>query len=268
MSVVRDVCFATVLIFGSVAFCSDRDDLSRAYDFQRQGSLKQARGIYESVISRLRSTGDSVVLAGAIRRLSEVDLAEGKYADALHHASECAALSHKIATTAIEVDCLSVMGRAQIFSGDYPGALGTHEHALVIAKAGNSTEDQIAFLNNLGGIYFFLGRYGDAYRSYLDAQSLLRGHERESWHGRRQQLTLANLAALYQQLGQYQQALDSYSQVRAMAATMRPAEQAILMTNVGTLYRRLGDPVKAIETYRQAQQLSQPAEIAMVRSAL
>lgn len=66
---------------------------------------------------------------------------------------------------------------------------------------------------------------------------------------------LTNLAALYEQLGQYQKALEYYQRALGGSQQMAPSERAQLLSNAGTLYRRLGDAVKALETYRAAQAL-------------
>ncbi len=78
----------------------------------------------------------------------------------------------------------------------------------------------------------------------------------QPWVTARRQLTNANLATIYQRLGLYDRALDTYQRMRRISGwTLRPVEQAQVLANMGALYRRLGDPVKALEQYHAAQAL-------------
>ncbi len=77
----------------------------------------------------------------------------------------------------------------------------------------------------------------------------------ESWTASRRDLTLANLATLYQRLGQEPRALELYRQLAGASRALPPREQAQMLINQGVLFRRLGDPGKALELYRAAQNL-------------
>ena len=63
------------------------------------------------------------------------------------------------------------------------------------------------------------------------------------------------MAALYEQLGQNEKALDYYKLAQASGVALPPAEYAQLLSNLGALYRRLGDPVKALGNCRAARQM-------------
>lgn len=92
-------------------------------------------------------------------------------------------------------------------------------------------------------------------RSYEEALRRTGQSAGQPWQPRRGQLTLANLATLYEQLGQNDKALGYYHAALAFGSAMPPNEYAQLLSNVGTLYRRMGDAFKALETYRSAQRL-------------
>ena len=104
-------------------------------------------------------------------------------------------------------------------------------------------------------MYFFQGKYLDALQSYQLALRRVEETAAEPWNPSRRQLVLANLAILYQQLGQYQKSLEYYQLAQSAGAALPPAEYAQLLSNAGTIYRRLGDPVKALRTYQAAQAL-------------
>jgi len=63
------------------------------------------------------------------------------------------------------------------------------------------------------------------------------------------------LAALYEQLGQNEKALDYYKLAQASGVALPPAEYAQLLSNLGALYRSLGDPVKALGNHQAARRM-------------
>ena len=77
----------------------------------------------------------------------------------------------------------------------------------------------------------------------------------EKWHGYWSNITLFNLATLYQKLGNYQRALDTYKEIEKSPQGLSAGDRAHLYSNLGTIDRRLGDPQKAINTYRRATAL-------------
>jgi tetratricopeptide (TPR) repeat protein len=83
--------------------------------------------------------------------------------------------------------------------------------------------------NNIGNVYYFQGRYAGALRSYQAAIDRVKATTREKWNQRRRQLTIANLATLYQRAGQEQTALKMYQQLAASPEAMPPSEQAQLL---------------------------------------
>src|SRR5262249_43531580 len=114
---------------------------------------------------------------------------------------------------------------------------------------------EITRLNNISNVYFFQGKYLDALQACERALRRVDETAGERWNPARKQLTLANLATLYEQLGQNERALDYYKLAQSLGAALQPGEQAQLLSNLGTLYRRMGDPAKALETYQAARRL-------------
>ncbi len=198
-------------------------------------------------------------LASALQQLGEYSLSHADYPAAIAKSSECAAAFHALKNDAGEVGCLTITGRAQASQGNYVKAAASYSQALDIAKRQNLQEARIALLNNAGNVAYFLGRYDEAFRNYTEAEALLPAYKAEPWFARRQSVTLANLATLYQRLGQYEKALGVYRQLRTAPGNLRGSEQGQLLENSGTLFRRLGDPYKAIETYRAAKPLFEAA---------
>jgi tetratricopeptide (TPR) repeat protein len=150
-------------------------------------------------------------------------------------------------------DDLNTLALANQNLGRYSVALDGLEQALLADRRVGDADGEITRLNNIGNVYYFEGRYVDALRFYEQAKSKVDATSSESWNPRRRQVTLANLAAVYQILGKEEAALDLYKQFAK--SSLPPRERAQLLANQGALYRRLGDPVKALELYRSAQEL-------------
>lgn len=218
-----------------------------------------AKQALERLLPQVRKGANRSDIALVLRHLSEIDLAEASYPQAIARSIECADTLRDTHDAEGEIDCRTITGRAQTASGRYAEASATYTDALRVAQAHGLAEARIALLNNAGNISYFLGRYDEAFRSYTEAEALLPAYSREPWFDRRQTVTLANLAALYQRLGQYEKALRIYNRIRSAARLSRGSEQGQILENMGTLFRRLGDPYRAVELYGQAGTLFQAA---------
>lgn len=142
-----------------------------------------------------------------------------------------------------------------MYSGDYKPALDHFTRALQIARETHDANNEVAWLNDIGNIFYFQGRYSDAMAQYEEATRLIQWAGDTTWAGSRRQLTTANIAILYQTLGQYEQALSLFNALLQSRQQLPPKEQAQLLTNIGVLRRRLGDPIKALDAYHAAQAL-------------
>jgi tetratricopeptide (TPR) repeat protein len=145
------------------------------------------------------------------------------------------------------------IGLARLYQSDYPGALAGFQRSLELADQQHDDDAASIRLGNLGNVYFYQGKYLDALRVYEEA--LRRAEIGGAAVSNGRQLALANLAILYEQLGQNEKALGYYQRAQASASALKPDEYAQLLSNLGTLYRRMGDPVKALDTYERARQV-------------
>ncbi|HYZ85963.1 MAG TPA: CHAT domain-containing protein, partial [Bryobacteraceae bacterium] len=230
-------------------------ELARLRSLQQSGKLPDARSSYESLL-RLPSLDDAT-RGAALLELARIDLASGRYQDSIRQAESSAALFRKLQDQTNVAAAINTSGVARLYSGDYAGALRDQEAALNIARRTNDQANQVTRLNNIGNVYYFQGRYSSALDRYSEAMQIVVQAGAQPWVAARRQLTTANLATVYQRLGLYDRALESYRQMRESGEALRPSEQAQVFANMGALYRRLGDPVKALEQYRAAQALYQ-----------
>ena len=229
--------------------------LDRALELQLQGRAGDALRILDREIPSLRASHDDARLAQALAAASETALSLGKYPVAAAHAREALTLHSKLNDRPAQALDWNTIGSSDLYSGNYTAALEDYEQALALDRSGGDAQGEIVRLNNIGGVYYFEGRYLDALRSYEAALAKVNATGGQSWNPRRRQLTIGNLAMLYQRLGADDRALKLYSEFRSGPNALPHGEQAQLLLNEGVLYRRLGDPVKALEMYAAAQSL-------------
>jgi tetratricopeptide (TPR) repeat protein len=245
---------AMVLAFWSFASMSlgaeANAELEHARALQKSGKLSEAHAIYDRLLA---GPADQPLVSQLRLELSRIHLAEGRYQDAARESMEAAALGRSLGDRTLEGNAETVTGLARMYSGDYAASAEMLDDALRAAVETSDFSAEVTRLNNLGNVFFYQGRYADAMQRYKDAFKIVEAHRGDDWNSSRRQLTVANIAVLYQRLGQYRNALDAYLSMRASPSALPASERAQLLTNMGTLYRRLGDPVKALETYRAAQ---------------
>ena len=246
---------ASVFILLVASFAAVASPFDEALELQRKGRPKEARELLRSAASTFRASADQRNLAKALSLASQASIALGDYGAAIQDANAAVAVRRKLKDEVGIGEDLNSLGRANLYLGNYGLALSSYQQALELARAHGSAEGEIVRLNNIGNVYYFQGRYSDALRVYQSAMDKVNATSTEKWNPERRQLTLANLATLYQRLGKEQTALALYRQLANSPQAMPPSQQAQLLLNEGVLYRRMGDPVKALDRYRASQTL-------------
>ena len=235
--------------------CAEGSRLQEALDLQRNGKLKEAAEALNAAISELRASKDNVGLATALSAAAWISVSRGDPQKGIEQAAEAVALRRKMNDVQRLADDLNTIAVAHQNLGNYKSALDLYGQALTVDRAQGDAEGEITRLNNIGNVYYFQGRYLDTLHYYEDAQKRVEATAGEPWNARQRQLTTANLATLYQRLGQEQLALDLYRRLAATPGAMPTRDRGQLLLNEGVLYRRLGDPIKALETYATARKL-------------
>src|SRR5262249_36000649 len=221
---------------------------------QQKGALREAQKAYEALLPELRSS-DPAALGEALNALSKIASAQGQYDSAAARAREAIDVHRALGDGGGEAYAVNLLAVAELYQSHYATALNLLERALALARTAGNRQREIEVLNNVGSIHFHQARYLDALRAYREALDSVRQAGAAPWSARLRRITLTNLAALFQQVGQNDQAIQFYGELRNAPEALTPSEQARLLSNLGDLYRRLGDPIKALETYRVAQRL-------------
>lgn len=229
--------------------------LEAAREMKQRGASAEAAKAYDALMPDVRASGDRKLLAQALLEAGQLSLAAGDYPRALVRGEEAGKLFDSLHDLPNQAAAGNLAGSAQLYRGDYPASIAHYQNALELDRRQGDVKGEITRLTNLAGVFFFQGKYLDALEYYQAALHRAVENAREPWSANRRQIALTNLAVLYEQLGQNQQALLYYRQALAGESALQTAERGQLLSNAGTLYRRLGDAVKALETYREAQKL-------------
>ena len=246
---------ASLLLAIAVSSAAIPIHLEEALNLRRQGKLQQAGALLKTTAAELRDSGDNQNLAKAVGVASEVALSVGDFQAAIAYSTEEASLRRQLDDQPGLAEAHNTLGLAHLYLSEYPLALVSYQNALDIDRKTGDREGQNIRLNNIGNIYYFEGRYLDALNVYNQAFAIVEKAVTSTWGPQRKQVTITNLAALYQRLGKEQNALALYQQVGKNSQTLSAKEQGQLLLNQGALYRRMGDPIKAIALYKTAQAL-------------
>src|SRR5262249_38898264 len=143
-------------------------------------------------------------------------------------------------------------GLALSNAGNYAEAGAELELALNLNRDGGRSGTAVLILNNLGIVEYYQAKYSEALRTYESAMQYVEKSASETWSATWRQITLSNLATLYQRLGNDKRAIEIYNSVLADPKGLTPRDMGHIYANLGVLYRHLGDPNSALDSYRKA----------------
>jgi CHAT domain-containing protein/tetratricopeptide (TPR) repeat protein len=226
--------------------------IEEARNLRSNGEAQKALAAYNAVLPDLRKTESVALLARVLLETGQAAISAGDYPRAIEAANESAGAARLLHDLKTEGSAFNQLGTAHLYQADYADALTDFRRAFELAEIDGDAEAASTRSGNIGNVHFFQGRYLDALHSY---ELALEKSATISAASNGRQLALSNLAILYEQLGQFEKALEYYHQAQSAHSALLPHEYAQLLSNMGTLYRRMGDPVKALETYRAARQV-------------
>ncbi|MGZ4873797.1 MAG: CHAT domain-containing protein [Candidatus Angelobacter sp.] len=229
-----------------------RTQIDKAKALRDAGSSDEARKIYESVLPPLRSQVPSQELVDALNNLSDIATMSGEYARAVALSRESAAACRKMQDKNCEAQAHDDAGLAHSNAGNYPEAAAELDLGLKLTAETGNAQTAVLILNNLGIVYYYQAKYSEALRTYESALQYVEKSGTEAWTATWRQLTLLNLATLYQRLGNDQRAIKTYNDVLDHPKDLSPRDVGHIHANLGVLYRRLGDAEQALKSYRLA----------------
>lgn len=232
------------------------------------GSAEEAQKIYESLLPQLRGQAASPELVETLNNLSDMATMAGEYDRAVSLSRESAGACQQMHDKHCEALARDDAGMAYSNAGDYAEAVGELDLALKLNSDMSDAQTAVLILNNLGIVYYYQAKYSESLRTYESALQYVEKAPPEEWTSTWRQLTLLNLATLYQRLGNDQRAIGIYNGVlgerkgltRREIAQMyakrglSPRDLAHMFANLGVLYRHLGDPNNALTSYGLANE--------------
>ncbi|HKV93073.1 MAG TPA: CHAT domain-containing protein [Candidatus Angelobacter sp.] len=232
------------------------------------GSSEEAQKIYESVLPQLRGQAANPELVETLNNLSDIATMAGEYDRAVSLSRESASACQQMHDKHCEALARDDAGMAYSNAGDYTKAAGELDLALKLNNEMGDAQTAVLILNNLGIVYYYQAKYSESLRTYESALQYVEKSPPAAWTATWRQLTLLNLATLYQRLGNDQRAIGIYNGVlgdrkgltRREIAQMyakrglTPRDLAHMFANLGVLYRHLGDPNSALTSYGLADE--------------
>lgn len=232
-----------------------KEQIEKARALRAAGSpnaSEEARKIYESVLPPLRSQAPSQELVDTLNNLSDIATMAGEYDRAVTLSRESAVACQNMHDKNCEAQAHNDAGLALSNAGNYADAAAELDLGLKLTAQTGNAQTAVLVLNNLGNVYFYQAKYSEALRTYESALQHVEKSGAESWTGTWRQLTLLNLATLYQRLRNFQRAIGIYNDILDHPKGLSPREVAQIHANLGAMYRRLGDPKQALASYKLA----------------
>jgi CHAT domain-containing protein/tetratricopeptide (TPR) repeat protein len=227
--------------------------LEKARTLRDAGSSDEARKIYESLLPQLRGPAPSPALVEALNNLSDIATMAGEYDRAVAMSRESAAACQQMKDSHCEAQARDDAGVALSNAGNYADAARELDLALQLNAQTGDAKTAVLILNNLGIVYYYEAKYSESLRTYESALQYVEKSSTEAWAPTWRQLTLLNLATLYQRLGNDQRAIGIYNGVLASPRDLSARDVGHIHANLGVLYRHLGDAGNALESYRRAE---------------
>jgi CHAT domain-containing protein/tetratricopeptide (TPR) repeat protein len=235
-----------------------RAQLDKARALRQMGSADEARKIYDSVLPSLRAQSPSAELIETLNNLSDIATMDGQYERAVSLSRESAGVCEKLHDKDCEARARDDAGLALSNAGNYVEANSELELALKLnQESGGPAETAVLILNNLGIVDYYQAKYSEALRTYESAMQYVEKSWSQAWAADWRQITLSNMATLYQRLGNDKRAIEIYNRVLADPKGLTPRDMGHIYANLGVLYRHLGDPSNALESYKKAERFYQ-----------
>lgn len=216
---------------------------------QRHIDPQQALRLAENALRLSTECEDIASAARSLLTIGRVLIQQTKFNEAIAALEGAALHFRKNADLAGEISARSAIGEAHYRLNRYAESLGAYQYALSLCQQLPDIEEsrkrRAVLLNNLGGIYRDSGRPVEAIAAHTESLRLKRTLTTDSQSCA---YPLINLATLYQETGQYAEALRLFEEGIALIETdLTHPMLGIAFGNMATAYFGLGDYPKALQ---------------------
>lgn len=223
----------------------------------RRGDFLNSESTYRSVLWLGDRQAKPAVRAMALVNLLRVFGERGDYARALEFGIEALAIAEQ------EQDILSVrtahanLGIIQRRLGDHDAALASFGHALAIANEQKADDVAGRVINNMALVYYDQGNIALAHEYLTRALALKMPFDDGKGGSQDIARTLINLGNLFEEQGDYAQAIHHYEQSEALLDRSGGGPSlASAYSNTGHAYMSIGQDDRAREYYLRAMPIA------------
>lgn len=224
--------------------------LDEARQLHREGRYREAVAAYDAVAGSADATPAD--RATASNNACVVHLNLGEHREALAACERALELRREVGDELRTARTLNNLALTLQTLGRYDEAAGRYEEALAINRRLGEAESATQNLANLAGLAIQAGRYAEAMRHVGAAERAALEHREADWAGTQLQIARINRGVVYEKIGAFDEALDSFRAVLSEEGAIDDRQRALLEVNVGVIYRNLGDPLRAIERFERA----------------
>lgn len=212
-----------------------------------------------------QALGDKDRMAQSLGYVGSADFYLGRLQEALVHHQQAAALANDAGNRRFYGASLQNVGATLTAMGRYEEALFYLTKTLEIGKQLNAGVGLWFPLRNIGDLYLHLGELDKAEAVLLQALSLARQFKNRLL----EEATLTILISVPAGRKQYQAALEYAKQAAVIDAELKhPGARYELLTDTGFVYQELGDYQKAIDLYQQAMELARSSGTTLAEAVI
>ena len=228
--------------------------------YQRQGKADQAETLIADMLAKQQAggNGDDTFAAGLLDRLSALELAAGRFAEARDRAAAALTITErwpsKTATEAMSP--LNNLARAERALGNYAAAETNYKRAIALLDKAGDTANAGILSDNLAVLYRETERFDEAEIQHKRALQLL-----EKALGREHRevgAAAANFGAMLTEAGRYAEAEPLLRRGLAIAEAQSPQDPVsigIIVDNLAGALRQSGRGVEALPYQQRAMSL-------------
>lgn len=228
--------------------------LNEASRLWRSADFAGADRVYRSLLWLSARIAEPRLRASALIGRSSVAGQTGNLDAAGAYLREAIGISESLGDVAGTQPALNNLGIVLRLLGDLDGALASYERSLALAEQAGRADAVSRTLNNIGVVQFYRGNSRLAHDYFTRSLAL----KKDDGGAGSQDManSLLNLGGLYEEQGDYQQALHYYERALAIWERVTGPGLSSTLSNLGHLQAVMKRPAVALEYYNRALALA------------
>ena len=239
--------------------------LKECGDLIRKGRFAELTTKANEALKLSRILNDKYRMAQSFGYLGSAEFYLGHLEQALDSHEQAAALAEAAGNKQFYGASLQNIGATLTAMGQYEEALFYLSKTLEIGKELNAGIRLWGPLRNIGDLYLHLGDFDKAETTLLQALALTRQYKNQLF----EESTLTELISVPLGRHDYNSALEYARQAAAIDAVLKhPGARYELLNNTAVVYQEIGNYQKAIEMYQQALELAQSSGTTLAEAVI